>query len=326
MRPGGRPLPAAVIVAALLAVVLLAPASPLVERTPAEEPTTDDVRFVRPADEGTELWPYTSRARPFGRATLPVNAVVLADADTVYRLLAFTPERERRLYWNATAETWVPGRPDQGNVTINGTGCYWAESSGSTRYTFMRSSDGSTWTDATDQLHDGTYFGSRYHLRLYAEQSGNRSWTAVQAHHEHWDWFRLRHDVNSLVRAKQYLERDFRGTGLLTGMRRERWGNGGAIDADGWVTVIELRDRVVLGPRRHVGGAPSPPNGLPVPFLGLALAIPTYLAERLAAGRESLERLRGGRLSRCSPRRHSCRWWSGSALSRPSGRTRGSRR
>ncbi|MBV0923885.1 hypothetical protein KTS45_06680 [Halomicroarcula limicola] len=253
-----RALPALLLVALILVVTLFAPFSPLVERSPDERKTVKDVRFVQPADDGVRLWPYTSRGRTFERATLPINAVVMTDATTTYQLLSTTPGGGQRLYWNTTEKTWQPSRTAQANVTINETGVYWAESTGSERYTFTMSNRSSQWRDATYQLHHGTYFGSRHHLRLYAGGSRDRPWTAIQAHHEHWDWFRLRHDVNSLSRSQHYLERDFRGIGLVTELSRERWANGGAIDADGWVTVIELEDRVTRGPQYDADRSETP--------------------------------------------------------------------
>lgn len=295
MSSGVRYRPVLLAVALLVAGLFL-PASPLVERTPPDERTIEDVRFVQlGGEESTLLWPYTSRGRTFDQATLPINVVVHDDATTVYWLLVSTPE-EQRLYWNGSSGVWRPGDPDRGNVTVNGTGVYWTESSGSDRYTFMMDGGSRLWTDATYQIHDGSYFGSRYHLRLYEGGTGKNASTAIQAHREYWNWFRLRHEVVSLARARNHVERDFLGTGLVTEMRHERWANGGAIDADGWVTVITLRERVTAGPDRLDPGPPLGRPGLVVPLLGLAAT--AYLTGVLATGREYVERLRRSRLSR----------------------------
>ncbi|MBX0349769.1 MULTISPECIES: hypothetical protein [Haloarcula] len=286
------------VLATLLVLSVFGPVTPLVERGPTEEKTVSDVGFVRPSEDGhVRLWPYTSRGHSFNQATLPINAVVTTDATTVYQLLTSTPSGAERLYWNKTAQTWEPGSTEQGNVTINGTGVYWSESTGSERYTFVMTNTSGRWTDATYQIHDGTYFGSRYHLRLYEGGDGTEKWTAIQAHHEHWDWFRLRHDVGSLSRAQHHLERDFLGTGVVREMRRERWGNGGAIDADGWVTVIEPRRRVMLGPQYH-HDRPSAlaPLVFFLPLLGLGAA--GTLSGLTADARASLRWIRESRFSR----------------------------
>lgn len=295
MSPGVRYRPALLVVM-LLAVGMFSPASPLVEHTSPDGRTIEDVRFVRlDGEESTLLWPYTSRGRSFDQATLPINLLVHDDAATVYWLLVSTPE-DQQLYWNSSSEEWRPGDPVRGNVTINGTGVYWAESSGSDRYTFMMDGGSRTWTDATYQIHDGSYFGSRYHLRLYEGGAGKSTWTAIQAHREYWNWFRLRHEVVSLSRAQHHVERDFLGTGLVTEMERNRWANGGAVDADGWVTVIKLQHRVITGPDRLTPGSWSGRPGLVVPLLGLAAT--AYLTEALPTGREYVERLRRSRLTR----------------------------
>ncbi|MBX0324327.1 hypothetical protein EGH21_14955 [Halomicroarcula sp. F13] len=286
------------VLAILLALSVFGPVSPLVERGPTEKKTVSDVGFVEPdEDSSARLWPYTSRGHSFSQATLPINAIVHTDATTVYQLLTSTPSGETRLYWNKTAQTWESGSAGQGNVSINGTGVYWSESTGSERYTFVMTNTSSRWADATYQIHDGTYFGSRYHLRLYEGGSGTEEWTAIQAHHEHWDWFRLKHNVGSLSRAQHHLERDFLGTGVVREMRRERWGNGGAIDADGWVTVIEPRRRIAFGPQyRHDRPSALAPLLFFLPALALGAA--GSLSNLTADARATIHRVRESRFSR----------------------------
>lgn len=135
-------------------------------------------------------------------------------------------------------------------IIINGTELGWRRTHGGTRYTYVRTVNGDgQWIDATYQLHNGDYFGSRTHLRLYEGGPENREWTAIQAHREHWDWFGLRHSVGSLSRARHQVERQFYDKWYVTGISRQRYGNGGALDAYGWVSVVDFRDNVQVPPR-----------------------------------------------------------------------------
>jgi len=314
-------------------VFLLLTASPIVEREPVESEEQPDVRVVDPMENGSAtLWPYTSRGPTPRQATLPINVVVQDDASTVNRLLR-TGRADPRLYWNPSSEQWVTNRPEEGNVTVNGTGVHWGNSAGSDRYTYIQTEHGGVWKTSSHQIHDGTYFGSRHHLRLYEGGSGRYRWTAIQAHYEYWDWFRLRHDVNSLSRSRHYIERDLLDSGLTSDVKRERWGNGGAIDADGWVTVIDLTHTVTSGPRvppeenrvdrteqrwnqgrttgddsgrEYIGGVGEANKAdgsrslsrqlTVVPLIWLMVT--THSKKLLSAGQELLDRLRESRLDR----------------------------
>lgn len=187
------------LIGGLVLVGVLVLASPVTNQNPGEvgEPTRTEatVRFVEPAHDGTvELWPFTSRAESFDRTTLPINVVVREDAETVRRVL--TNEGSRALRENdGEWETRIPeGEHDEA------AGIEWGLGHGANRYTFVRTPDGGWWMAQSEQLRDGSYFGSQYHLRIYAPASSDR-WTAIQAHHEHYDWFRLRHTVDTVSGA-----------------------------------------------------------------------------------------------------------------------------
>lgn len=262
------------LVGGLVLVGVFVLASPIANQNPGEvgEPTRTEetVRFVQPAQNGTvELWPFTSRAESFDRATLPINVVVREDAATVRRILtnerSGTP-RENDSEW----ETRMPEREHDEPAGIE-----WGRGHGANRYTYVRTSGGGQWMAQADQLRDGSYFGSQYHLRIYTPASTNR-WTAIQAHHEHWDWFRLRHSVGSVSSAQHHVERDLMDKRVVADVSRERYANGGAVDADGWVTVADLRPNVARGvePDSGARGTRSPSNVAPLglPVLGLVLA------------------------------------------------------
>lgn len=224
-----------VLVAAVATLVLASPT--LVQPAESDEGlrTREDVRLVQVEDDEPRLWPYTSRKRDFGTATLPINVVVEADAATTRRVIAADSDRR-----------WTAEDPEGESVVLNGSGVAWSDTRGATRYTYVESGEppgeGGRWMDETAQLHDGAYLGTRMHARLYEVEDGDRALTMVQAHQEHWDWFRLRHTVGSVADGQYAIEHEFYGTGLVSDMRRERFGNGGASDADGWVTVVELMD------------------------------------------------------------------------------------
>lgn len=227
----------------LVVLALVGPAT-VVTTTTAEEAThaEPDVKLVSVyANSTTKFWPYTSRQKDFGTLTLPINVVFREDAATVRRLLATSTA--------ASDSQWQTTTPTDETGVLDGTRTRWSESTGATRYTYVHTESGGRWLDETSQLHDGTYFGTRYHLRLYEGGQREQRWTAVQAHHEHWDWFRLRHTVGSLATAQQHVERDFYGTRYLGSIERQRYANGGIMDTDGWVTVIDLVDWTVGGPQ-----------------------------------------------------------------------------
>lgn len=295
MRPPNRThLLVAVLVLGLAFSLVLT--TPFVEHDPGESETNPEYQVVTPVANGSEsLWPYTSRGPTVTRATLPINLVVNEDASTVYRLLA-TGADGSGLAWNESKEQWVTGDPERSNVSINGTGVHWGSSTGSDRYSYVLTDSGWEWKTAAYQIHDGSYFGSRHHLRLYEGGTSENRWTAIQAHREYWDWFRLRHDVTSLSRARHHVERDLLDSGLAADVSRVRWGNGGALDADGWVTAIELTKRVTSGPVTSIDPVSSPLALSLVPFIGVTLQ--TFRDELLERTAPYLDRLEASRIDR----------------------------
>ena len=71
------------------------------------------------------------------------------------------------------------------------------------------------WLQQRYQLHGGTYLGTRHHIRAFAP-SERPQWTALQAHSEHWDWFRLRHIVTDVRGTATLLADDSRTLGGTT--------------------------------------------------------------------------------------------------------------
>lgn len=118
-------------------------------------------------------------------------------------------------------------------------GVEWRIAHGGTRYTYMESGEG-RWLAESYQLYDGTYLGSRYHIRAYESMTPGEDWTAMQAHQEHWDWFRLRHTVTSTRAARQHVESDLIDDTVVDTVWRVRLDNEDTSDSDGWATVIEF--------------------------------------------------------------------------------------
>jgi hypothetical protein len=232
------------LVGGAVVVVLVAAlfVNPLHVGTPRERPDPRgpaDVKIVTvDPDSGAELWPYTSKRRRFDTLTLPINVVVRGNAWRVRSLLVTGTDAA----WNGTSGEWQGVGDEMGHDSSSDRD--WYESHGATRYTYVHapSSERGGWIDETYQLHDGDYFGTRYHLRAYAGGDGDSSWTAIQAHYEHWDWFRLRHTVGSTAMGRQYVEREFFARPAVADVSRERFANGGISDADGWVSVASLTD------------------------------------------------------------------------------------
>ncbi|MGB9954818.1 hypothetical protein ACOZ4B_00265 (plasmid) [Haloferax prahovense] len=205
------------------------------EPAPNGPKSAADVRLVSVGDRGDRLWPFTSRDRSFETLTLPVNVVVEGNPARVRSLLMYS----RDATWDETNESWQQASTEQPPTAEAGTP--WGSATGADRFTFVDTADsGGLWIAESMQLHDGTYFGSRIHLRLYGGGTPDDSWTAIQAHRDYWDWFRLRHTVTSLSGPQHVVERDLMRQSTVVDVRRERFANGGIIDADGWVSVVEL--------------------------------------------------------------------------------------
>jgi hypothetical protein len=207
-----------------------------------EPGSSDAPRLVEPAEGGTELWPYTSRARSYGSRTLGINVVIYGQPGEVHTALTERSELEWRdepsTEDEADSETISHERieidPDAENASDV---VRWNPAGGSTRYAYVEAGDGGRWMDESYQLHDGTYLGQRRHIRAYEDPEG--AWTAIQIHGEHWDWFRLRHTVTGISDPQRDLERTFMDEPYTEAVVRMPFGNGTA-DGDGWATGIYL--------------------------------------------------------------------------------------
>jgi len=194
-----------------------------------DPPAPESTALVSPDGGDSYVWPYTSRSRSVSGRTLALNVVVLGDSERIQQVLVNRSDGD----WNTTNP----------NTTVRISP--WRPTHGSVRYTYVSSGRNASgrWIPADYQLHVGTYFGQRTHLRAYSSRSGN--WTAIQAHTEYWDWFRVRHTVTGVPSGARFLEADLRDEPVVTNVTRTYHGHrgGGSI---GWWTVIGLTPALVI--------------------------------------------------------------------------------
>lgn len=251
------------LLGAATATQLLGPEAPVGDGPP-DEPT-----FVSPVPGGSELWPYTSRSRAFADRTLPINVLALADETTVRD--AF--RRRAVANWSRRPHPQEPPNATDPIVGVVGEDLVWLPAHGARRFSFVRTPDGTGhWLAESYQLYDGAYLGTRDHLRAYT--SPDDEWTAIQAHNEYWDWFRLRHTVTTTAETQAVVEAQFRDSGRADDVSRMVLGNAGG-DADGVATVLRFGTLALLV---AVGGRirarrPSPSDARRALLFGAVVAI-----------------------------------------------------
>lgn len=233
-----RPVLVAAVVAGLAlaftgAVLLLA--APTLGPGPTE--TTSGTEMFRFDGHESGVWPYLS-PQPTFREHSPINVLVRGTMSEVVQALKERSETQ----WNETRiETdAAEGTYSAQEVNFTGTSLRWGETRGAARYGYVHDGEEGRWVQQSTQLHDGTYFGARNHIRLYASPHPQEDWVAMQVHSEHFDWFTLRHAVDGVQGAQRHLEADFMGAPFVEDVWRTFLGNDGASDADGWATVVEL--------------------------------------------------------------------------------------
>lgn len=258
---------AVVLVLVLLAFILIGGPSLLtsvktdeVAPKEADEPRAD---VIRPVNE-SGFWPYLN-AQPTFEGRSPINVVVLGETDMITQVLVESSDTD----WEVTTEEFREADPNTHSVrdgngsaedphlldeglVFSGTEIGWSRATGATRYAYVQATpdEGGTWIDETMQVHDGTYYGERLHVRMYESPNPEEPWVAMQAHTEHFDWFTLRHRVHGSQEAQTRLESDFMNTPQVDpheDVQRVFLGNRNSGDADGWATVVELLGLVFFG-------------------------------------------------------------------------------
>lgn len=231
------------------------------------EPAAEEM--IQPGDSDHFLWPYTSRHRTVEARTLAINVVIHGEPDHVKRALTQTldgnwtevegdesiaSEAENATDENATGDggnLTDDGNDTDGNVTDedgsndDALAPEWRNAEGAARYTYVTTDprESGEWVTADYQLASGTYFGERTHIRAYTSERLN--WTALQAHEEYWDWFRLRHTVTGVAPGARFVEQDLRDEPGVDSISRVYHGLDGG-GSDGWLTVIELTSAMLL--------------------------------------------------------------------------------
>lgn len=247
--------------------------------------------FIEVVD-GTSLWPYTSHSTRFEARTLAINLIVYGEPGALNQYL-----RERAFVdWNETDEATGDVHPVEGQQ--NGSLTAWASASGGTRFTFVSHTGdrGGRWMTESYQLHRGDYFGSRHHIRAYESPVSDEQWVALQAHHEHWDWFRLRHTVDGVRSSQRVVEQEFMDRWFVADLSREYVGSDEGPAGYGWVTVIEFEGAnvsivaLLVGIpmlRRVTGDAAEPSDYVSPRTFRMALLVAAlsglYLAVRFGA-------------------------------------------
>jgi len=207
---------------------------------PGGEPEQDatainENRLIQPADNGSYLWPYTSRGETPRERTLAINVIIHGDPDQTQQALTDTAGIE----WEPVDEDEADADPESYEVEID-EGVDWDDADGSTRYSYIDTSPHGgegQWVDESYQLHSGTYLGSRQHIRAYYSETDD--WTAIQVHEEYFDWFRLRHTVTDIHEPARTIEDDFIDQPFVESVSRTHYGLSGGW-SDGWISNVEL--------------------------------------------------------------------------------------
>lgn len=220
----------AVLVAGSFGSIVVAEAGPV-----DDEADESNVNAIPLEGEEQQLWLYTSRGSSFAQPTLEINVVVYGDPDDVRRQLV-----QGGGSWNETESDEQDVSPGETTGLVNATTVEWETASGADRYVYLAGLDGETWLSEDYQVHDGTYLGSRHHVRAYTAPNEEGNWTAMQAHHEHWDWFMGRHVVTSVDSSQSYLENEFAdkpGAPEITRVPVDSESGG----YESWLTIVDYR-------------------------------------------------------------------------------------
>ena len=201
---------------AVFAFALLALSASVAGHAPDDAPQVAASEPIIEVDgTGDRLWPFTSRSERFEGRTLVINAIIVEDPQTSRAILGENVEDG----WDRTKPTRQP-LGAQIRLAESNSVSSWKHAHGSVRYTYVETKGSKgQWLEQRYQLHVGTYLGSRHHVRAFAP-SEKSSWTALQAHSEYWDWFRLRHTVTDIKGTADMLETEFQDSDVETVERR----------------------------------------------------------------------------------------------------------
>lgn len=213
-----RLLIAVAVVLAAVGAFAIADGGTTAATPPGPEPVVD-------IGKTDQIWPYTSKSRSTAGRTLAINVIIRGDPTNVRMALA-----------NQTNVEWNRSRGDtEGEIQVSDADLDWGGARGADRYSYVQRGDRGRWVGESYQLSSGAYLGERHHVRAYATSD----WTAVQAHREYWDWFRLRHSVTGISPAARYLEQDLEDEPFVSEYRRMYHGHHGGGSA-GWLGIVVI--------------------------------------------------------------------------------------
>jgi hypothetical protein len=127
----------------------------------------------------------------------------------------------------------------------------WEDATGWTHYAYIDNTEhGGTadWRSNDYQLQYGSYFTSRYHLRIFDGGTDTHGdfdeYSIANVHHEYWDWSELNHIVDGYESAETFVKDDFADENFVgsigsAGLNNEGSYSNGAYN-DGWAATIEL--------------------------------------------------------------------------------------
>ncbi|WP_336325299.1 hypothetical protein [Halovenus sp. HT40] len=209
------------------------------ESTPTES-SPPDSKLVDPAENTSQLWPYTSKRRSTDGRTLAINVVLHGEPTEVRAALTDRSD----LGFEELPESEAEAGNESYELEIQESDLDWNDATGSTRYTYIRDGTSGTWLDESYQLHEGTYLGERHHIRAYEDPDGE--YTAIQIHREYFDFFQLRHNVVDLDGSSRMLEAEFIDEPFVEQVSRDYYDTRGRW-FDGWATSIHLETLLPLG-------------------------------------------------------------------------------
>lgn len=201
--------------------------------SPTEADSPADDRIIRPVENGSALWPYTSKSRSVDDRALAINVVIRGDPAEVQMALT----DRTGLEFEELSEEEAEAEGDTYSIQINESSVDWDDAHGSKRYGYIAGENGGGWMDESYQFHSGEYLGQRHHIRGYNDPDGEYS--AIQIHREYFDFFRLRHQVTDIEDSATMLEDEFIDEPFVEEVSREYHGLTGGW-SDGWISTIGL--------------------------------------------------------------------------------------
>ncbi len=174
------------------------------------------VKLIEIGSNSPLLWPYTSYTNGSFEKADPVNLI----------------------FYN-TGSAWDV-QYDMKNWLDN----EWGDALGWTQYTYIGTTNsGANWRMNDYQLENGSYWTTRYHIRIFdggTDPDWADEWSDANVHWEHWEWWPPGHVVDSYEQAENFVKNDFQGKWFVGSIWYTDLSNSDIGDNDGSAPVIEL--------------------------------------------------------------------------------------